>query len=159
VAAEQAIGQVTGRVYTSSQFNCFIAAPSGWQIATSLNPAHLVEMHYQKCRSLARLIAVKGLGPDATVDEVFNRRLDSLKPVVTDFNEVRRTETVLAGMPAIESVQTFKIEELGVFHVKEVTVLLDGIYYLILCQCIEPYNLAVLEKDFDAIIRSLGFTQ
>ncbi|MBP8303535.1 MAG: hypothetical protein KBE04_05340 [Phycisphaerae bacterium] len=159
VAAEQAQGTVTGRVYTSAEYNCFIAAPEGWEIRTSPNPAHLVEMQYTRGKSLARLIAAKGLKETHTLQDVFAQRLESVRQIVQDFNETSRRDVTLADTPGIESIHTFKIEALGALHVKEVTLVKDGVYYLILCQCIEPDAFAVLEKDFDRIIQSFGFTQ
>ena len=159
MAAEQAQGTVTGRVYTSTEYNCFIAAPEGWEIHTSPNPAHLVEMPYTKGKSLARLIASKGLKETDTLKDVFAMRLDSLRQIVQDFNETSRRDVTVANTPGIESVQTFKVEGLGEFHVKEVTLIRDKTYYLVLCQCIEPDDFAVLEKDFDRIIQSFGFVQ
>jgi hypothetical protein len=159
MAAEQAQGAVTGRVYTSTEYNCFIAAPEGWEIRTSPNPAHLVEMPYTKGKSLARLIAAKGLKETDTLKDVFTQRLASVKEIVQDFNETSRRDVTMAGTPGIESIHTFKVEGLGGFHVKEVTLVRDGTYYLILCQCIEPDDFTVLEKDFDRIIQSFGFTQ
>lgn len=159
VAAEQAKGAVTGQVYTSTEYNCFIAAPEGWEIRTSPNPAHLVEMPYTKGKSLARLIAAKGLKKTDTLQDRFTKRLESVKGLVQDFNETSRRDVTLGGTPGIESIHTFKVEGLGGFHVKEVTLVKEGTYYLILCQCIEPDDYAVLEKDFDRIIQSFGFTQ
>jgi hypothetical protein len=116
-------------------------------------------MPYTKGKSLARLIAAKGLKETDTLKDVFAKRLDSLRQIVQDFNETSRRDVTVANTPGIESIHTFKIEGLGEFHVKEVTLIRDGTYYLILCQCIEPDDFAILEKDFDRIIQSFGFTQ
>jgi len=89
----------------------------------------------------------------------FIKRLDVLRQVVTDFKELSRRGRTLAGMPTIESVQTFSVEGLGRFHVKEVTLIKDRIYYLILCKCMEPDDFSILEKDFGAIIGSFEFLQ
>ena len=158
LAAEQAKGAVTGRVYTSQEFNCFIAAPEGWEIRTSPNPAHLVEMQYTKGKSIARLIAAKGVSADK-LEQVVDKRIDTVRGIVLDFSESGRNKVTLGGTPGIESIQTYRIQELGTFHVKEVTYVRDNTYYLILCQCIEPDDYATLEPDFDRIIQSFGFTQ
>jgi len=73
IAAEQAKGSIAGQVYTSDEFNCFIAAPAGWEISTSPNPAHLAEMRYQKGNSLVRLIAAKGLNEGDSLEDVFHQ--------------------------------------------------------------------------------------
>jgi hypothetical protein len=158
LAGEQAKGAVTGRVYTSQEFNCFIAAPEGWEIRTSPNPAHLVEMQYAKGKSIARLIAAKGVPADK-LEQVVDKRIDTIKGIVLEFSESGRNKVTLRGTPGIESIQTYRIQELGTFHVKEVTWVRDDTYYLILCQCIEPDDYATLEPDFDRIIQSFGFTQ
>lgn len=159
IAAEQATGAVTGSVYTSEEYNCFIAAPEGWEIRTSPNPAHLAEMQFTEGKSIARLIAVKGLPESAKLDEVFAQRREAVRQLVQDFVEVSRRNTTLAGLPAIESVQTFRLDEFGAFRVKQVTAIRDGTYYLVLCQCIEPDDYQALEPDFDRIIASFGFIQ
>ena len=158
LAAEQAKGSVSGRVYTSQEFNCFIAAPEGWEIRTSPNPAHLVEMQYTRGKSIARLIAAKGMATDK-VEEVVDKRIDQVKSIVRDFSETSRRNVTLRATAGVESLQTFRVQELGLFRVKEVTLIRGGIYYLILCQCIEPDDFAVLEPDFDRIIQSFGFIQ
>jgi len=159
VAAQQAKGTVAGRVYSSKEYNCFIAAPAGWEIRTSPNPAHLVEMQYTEGKSFARLIAAKGLQPTDKLDDIFTKRLDAVKGIVQDFSESSRQEVTIYETPGIESIHAYYIEGLGQFNVKEVTLIRDGTYYLILCQCIEPDDFAVLEKDFDMIIESFGFIQ
>ncbi len=159
LAAEHASGAVAGRVYTSDEYNCFIAAPEGWEIRTSPNPAHLVEMQYANGKSLCRLLAVKGIPATMTAQKMFDNRLKTLQDVVQNFKEVTRKEVTVQGVTGIQSVQTFSLEGLGGFHVKELTLVKDGTYYLILCQCIEPDDYAVLEKDFDQIIDSFGFIQ
>ena len=92
MAAEQAKGTVTGRVYSSKEFNCFIAAQEGWEIRTSPNPAHLVEMQYAEGKSIARLIAAKGLQPTDKLNDIFEKRLDAVKQIVQDFSESSRQE-------------------------------------------------------------------
>jgi hypothetical protein len=159
VAAEQAKGSVAGRVYSSKEFNCFIAAPAGWEVRTSPNPAHLVEMQYVKGRSIARLLAAKGLKPTDKLNDVFTQRLNAVKEIVQGFSESSREEITIHKTPAIKSVHKYYLESLGQFNVKEVTLIRDGKYYLILCQCIEPDDFKVLEKDFDKIIESFGFIQ
>jgi hypothetical protein len=159
VAAEQAKGSVTGRVYSSKEYNCFIAAPAGWEVRTSPNPAHLVEMQYIKGRSIARLIAASGLKPTDKIDEVFTQRLNAVKEIVQKFSELSRKDVTISGTPGIESVHKYYLEGLGQFYVKEVSLIRDGKYYLILCQCIEPDDFKVLEKDFDKVIESFGFIQ
>jgi len=159
VAAEQAEGAVAGRVYTSKEYNCFIAAPAGWEIRTSPNPATLVEMQYAEGKSIARLVAGKGLPSTAKLDDIFTKRLEAVKQIVQDFSESSRQKVTIQETPGIESIHKYYLEGLGHFDVKEVTLIRDGIYYLILCQCIEPDDFAVLEKDFDMIIESFGFIQ
>lgn len=159
VAAEQAKGTVAGQVYSSKEFNCFIAAPAGWEIRTSPNPAHLVEMQYTEGKSIARLIAAKGLQPTDKLNDAFTKRLEAVKAIVQDFSESSRQDVIIHKTPGIESIHTFYLEGLGHFHVKEVTLIRDGTYYLILCQCIEPDDFTALEKDFDIIIESFGFIQ
>ena len=159
VAAEQAEGTVAGRVYSSKEFNCFIGAPEGWEIRTSPNPAHLVEMQYSQGMSIARLIAAKGLPSTAKLEDIFIQRLDAVKKIVQDFSESSRQEVTIHDVPGIESIHSYYLEGFGQFNVKEVTIIRDGIYYLILCQCIEPDDFVVLEKDFDKIIGSFGFIQ
>ena len=51
------------------------------------------------------------------------------------------------------------MEALGKVHVKEWTLIHNNTYYLILCQCIEPDDYTVLEKNFDRILESFGFIQ
>ena len=159
LAAEHASGAVAGRVYTSDEYNCFIAAPEGWEMRTSPNPAHLVEMQYQTGKSLCRLIATRGLSEDMTAQQMFDTRLDSVRPLVQDFKELSQTQVTIQRVPGVQSIQTFFVEGFGGFHVKEVTLVKDGIYYLILCQCIDPDDYAILEKDFDQVINSFGFIQ
>ncbi|MBN2456560.1 MAG: hypothetical protein JXB29_08530 [Sedimentisphaerales bacterium] len=159
VAAEQAEGTVTGRVYSSKEFNCFIAAPEGWEIRTSPNPAHLVEMQYTKGKSIARLITAKGLRPTDKLNDIFTKRLEAVKGIVQDFFESSRQDVTIQEIPGIESIHTYYIEGFGHFNVKEVTLIREGTYYLILCQCIEPDDFTVLEKDFNKIIKSFGFIQ
>ena len=157
LAAEHASGAVTGRVYTSDEYNCFIAAPEGWEIRTSSNPAHLVEMQYTKGRSICRLIAGKGIPETMTAKTICDSRIDGLKALVKDFQEITQEDVTIQGITAVQSIQTFAIEEMGQFHVKEVTLVKDGACYLILCQCIEPDDYSLLEKDFDQVINSFGF--
>jgi hypothetical protein len=159
-AGELARGTVSGQTYTSKEFNCFIAAPEGWEVRTSPNPAHLVEMRYAKGNSLARLIAAKGIPSELGITKkAFEGRLGQVKAIVQDFNETSRRDVTVQGEPAIESVQTFTLEGIGKLRVKEVTVVRNGIYYLVLCQCIEPDQYEALEPHFDKIIQSFGFIQ
>lgn len=159
LAAEQAEGSVTGRVYTSEKYNCFIAAPEGWEIRTSPNPGHLVEMQYGAGKSIARLIGSKGIPKSASVMDIFSTRLDQVKSVVQEFVETSRREITLQNTPAIESVQSFQVDGLGHFQVHEWTVIKDNTYYLILCQCIEPDDPDRLAIDFELIMKSFGFIQ
>ncbi len=116
-------------------------------------------MQYTEGKSIARLIAGKGLPSTAKLDYIFTERLEAVKQIVQDFSESSRQEVAIQETPGIESTQAYYLEGLGQFNVKEVTLIRDGIYYLILCQCIEPDDFAVLEKDFDMIIESFGFIQ
>jgi hypothetical protein len=159
MAAETAQGAVSGRVYTSDKFNCFIAAPEGWDIRTSPNPGHLVEMQYTDGKSIARLVASQGLPESVQLGEVVSSRIDKVKAVTQGFKEKSRKEITVWEIPAIESVQTYGLEGFGTFHIKEWTLIRDNTYYLILCQCIEPDDYSVLEKDFDRILQSFGFIQ
>jgi hypothetical protein len=159
VAAETAQGAVSGRVYTSDEFNCFIAAPEGWEIGTSPNPGHLVEMQYTDGKSIARLVASRGLPESALLSEVVSNRIDGVKGLTQDFREISRKDITVWDLPGIESVQTYRIEGFGTFHIKEWTLIRDDTYYLILCQCIEPDDYGFLEKDFDWILQSFGFIQ
>lgn len=159
VAAELGKGTVTGRVYTSDEFNCYIAAPEGWEMGANPNPAHLVEMQYSNGKSLARLLATKGIPDTMLVNEAFLGRLNQIKGIAQDFSESSRRDVIVQETPAIESIHSFSLEGIGTIHVKEVTVIHDNIYYLILCQCMEPDDFEVLEKDFDTIIQSFGFIQ
>ena len=159
LAAEQAEGSVTGRVYTSEKYNCFIAAPEGWEIRTSPNPGHLVEMQYGAGKSIARLIGSKGIPKSASVMDIFSTRLDQVKSLVQEFVETSRREITLQNTPAIESVQSFQVDGLGHFQIHEWTVIKDNTYYLILCQCIEPDDPDRLAIDFEQIRNSFGFIQ
>ncbi len=157
VVAEFGQGSISGRVYTNEEYNCFIAAPEGWDLITSANPAHLAEMHYNQGKSIARLIGAKGLKSSDDMHEIFERRLEAVKKLVQDFKEISRRDVTIQGTPSVESVQSFRVEKLGEFKVKEITLIKNGIYYLILCQAIEPDKYETLEKDFDKIIASFGF--
>lgn len=159
VAGQLAKGSVAGQNYTNKEHNCFIAAPEGWAIRTSPNPAQLVEMQYKKGKSIARLIAAKGIKPEQTAKQLFEGRLVEVKKLLKDMKEISRRDVTIQGCPGIESVQTYSVPMLGNFHVKEVTLVKNGTYYLILCQAIEPDKYEVLEKDFDQIIQSFGFIQ
>jgi hypothetical protein len=159
MAAETAQGAVAGRVYTSDKFNCFIAAPEGWEIRTSPNQGHLVEMQYTDGKSIARLIASQGLPESAQLSEVVSSRIDQVKAATHGFKEKSRKDITVWDIPAIESVQTYRLEGFGKFHIKEWTLIRDNTYYLILCQCIEPDDYSVLERDFDRIFQSFGFIQ
>jgi len=159
VAGELAQGSITGKTYTNQVLNCFIAAPDGWEIRTSPNPAHLVEMQYSQGKSIARLIATEDGICNASLENLVDKRLDAVKRIVQDFHEASRRKVTVQGSPGIEALQTYSLEGLGTFHVKEVTVIRDGKYYLVLCQAIEPDSFADLEPDFDRIIQSFGFIQ
>ncbi len=159
MAAEDAQGAVSGRVYTSDEFNCFIAAPEGWEIRTSPNPAHLLEMQYTDGKSIARLFAAKNLPESTQLSEVVSGRIEQVRGITQNFTEVSRKDVTIWDMPGIESVQTYRLEGFGTFHIKEWTLIRDNTYYLILCQCIEPDDYTVLEKDFDWILQSFGFIQ
>ncbi len=160
VASEFGQGSISGRVYTNEEYNCFIAAPEGWELITSANPAHLAEMHYKQGKSIARLIGAKGqLAPPPSFDlhEAVEERVKGLKKLIQDFSESSRRDVTIAGAPAVESVQRYYIDGVGHFNVKEVTLAKDGIFYLIICQAMEPDKYETLEKDFDQIIASFGF--
>jgi len=160
VVAEFGQGTISGRVYTNEEYNCFIAAPEGWELITSANPAHLAEMHYKPGKSIARLIGAKGeMSPPPSVGlhEVVEERTQGLKKLLEDFNESSRRDLTIAGVPGVESVNSYSIDEVGHFKAKEVTFRKDGIFYLIMCQAIEPDKYETLEKDFDQIIASFGF--
>jgi hypothetical protein len=160
VVAEFGQGNISGRVYTNEEYNCFIAAPEGWELITSANPAHLAEMHYKQGKSIARLIGAKGqMAPSPSVDvhELVEERTKGLKKILDDFQEHSRRDVTIQGVPAVESVQSYSLEGVGHFKVKEVTLMKNGIFYLILCQAIEPDKYETVEKDFDRIIASFGF--
>lgn len=155
VASQLSQGSVSGNVYQNTDFNCQIAAPKGWELNTSPNPAHLVEMQYKAGKSIARLVAAKGVSADAK--KAFEMRIQQVKEIVKDFKETSRRELTVAGVPAMESVHSYTIDVLGPMKVKEVTLVKDGIYYLILCQTIGSDSYEKLEPDYDSIIRSFGF--
>jgi hypothetical protein len=94
-----------------------------------------------------------------TLDAIFEKRLKQVQPLVHGFSEVLREEVTLNGVRAIQSTQTFSMPELGTFQVKEVTVVHNNTYYLILGQCIEPDDYGRLEKDFNEMFQSFGFIQ
>ena len=89
------------------------------------------------------------------IDDIFKKRLDAVKGVVQNFSESSRQNVTIQNTPGIESIHTFSLETLGSLHVKEVTLIRDGTYYLILCQCIEPDDFEVLFYNED--IEDLGF--
>jgi len=160
VVAEFGQGSISGRVYTNEEYNCFIAAPEGWELITSANPAHLAEMHYKQGKSIARLIGAKGqLAPPPSFDlhEVVEERMKGFKKLIKDFSESSRRDVTIAGVPAVESVHSYHIEGVAHIKAKEVTLVKDGIFYLIICQAMEPDKYETLEKDFDQIIASFGF--
>lgn len=157
VVEEQGHGAVTGQVYTSEEFNCFIAAPGGWEIRTSPNPGNLAEMQYAGGQSIVRLDAARGLPESAKINEVALVRIQQVKAIVQDFNEISRRNITVRGTPGIESIQTYQMEALGKVYVKEWTLIHNNTCYRILCQCIEPDDYTVLEKDFDQILESFGF--
>jgi len=157
MVSELARGGISGRVYTSEEFNCFIAAPQGWEIRTSPNPVHLVEMQYKKGRSFARLISAKNLPARLTLKELTENRMEACRKLLADFKEIQRNEISIQGVPAMESFQSYSLESVGTFQVREVTVMKGGIVYLIICQAIEPDNYEILKGDFEKIVRSFGF--
>ena len=151
-------GSVTGQTYTNDEFNCFIAAPAGWTLDTSPNPAHLCQMNRKTGNSLVRLIASRiQVAEIPTTEKAFTARLEQMKTLVQNFKEISRRDLTVGGAPAIESIQSYKIDGVGQIEVKELTVIRDGVYYLVLCQAIEPDTLQPLGPDFDQIILSFGF--
>jgi hypothetical protein len=116
-------------------------------------------MQYRPGKSIVRLIAAQGIPKTVTLAQAVGTRIEGLRAVVKDFTEVSRREFTLLNTPAIESIQTFVLENVGDFHTKEVTLIHKGTYYLILCQCISPDTYEDLESDFDKIIESFGFMQ
>ncbi|NQV34516.1 MAG: hypothetical protein HQ515_17610, partial [Phycisphaeraceae bacterium] len=88
MAAQQGEGSVTGTVYTSEAFNCFIAAPQGWTLRTSPNPAHLVEMQYKEGKSIARLIGQKGLPDTLSLKNLVDGHAKSLKKITEAYESL-----------------------------------------------------------------------
>ncbi|MCP4451780.1 MAG: hypothetical protein GY809_09990 [Planctomycetes bacterium] len=159
MAAQQGEGSVTGRVYTAESFNCFIAAPDGWSIRTSSNPAHLVEMQINEGKSIARLIGQKGLPDTLSLQDLVTGRAESVQKVVQAYQSVSSRTMAFQGQEAIEEVCTFTIEGFAAFQEKSISLIRDNTCYIILCQCIEPDDYATLEADFAEIIESFGFIQ
>ena len=159
VSSGLASGTVAGSVYTNDEFNCHVAAPKGWELHTSPNPAHLCEMQYKAGKSIARLIGAKDIPSSATLQDVVEKRREAVRGLVKDFMETGRRTMTVGGVPAIESKQEYTVEGLGKIRVKEVTLINKGMYYLILCQVFEPDSFEKLEPDFDAIFRSFGFNK
>ncbi len=160
IAAEYAKGSIAGNIYTNNEYNCFIAAPSNWTIRTSPNPAHLVEMQYKTGKSIARVIAAKDmkkLAGDLTIDAWCNQRVSELKNLTVDFKDVSKNNIQIQNIPAVESVLEYKLENFGNFKEKCIYIAKGDIFYLILCQAIEPDQYDALEKDFNEIIKSFGF--
>lgn len=154
VRADNAQGTIQGNVYTNREMKCFIAAPEGWSMRTSANPGTLVEM--QKGSSIIRLIAQCGIPAGMSGQKIFSDRIESVKPIVKDFRELSRGEIVLAGGPAWQSTQSYTLDGLGDFGVKETTLVRNGTYYLILCQAITPDKFSDMEKDFDKAFAGFG---
>lgn len=154
VRADNAQGTIQGNVYTNRERKCFIAAPEGWAMRTSANPDTLVEM--QKGSSIIRLLAHEGIPAGVSGEKIFSDRIASVRAITKDFVEKSRGEITLAGGPAWQSVQTYSLEGVGDFGVKEATVVRDGRYYLILCQSITPDKFADMEADFDKAIAGFG---
>lgn len=159
MAAEQGEGAVTGRVYTAESFNCFIAAPDGWSLRTSSNPAHLVEMQFNEGKSIARLIAQKGLPDTLSLRDIVTGRAKGVEQVAESYQHLSSKTMTFRGQEAMEEVCTFTIEGFAAFHEKSVSLIRDNTCYIILCQSIEPDDYATLEADFDQIIESFGFIQ
>lgn len=157
IAAEYSKGSISGRTYTNQEYNCFIAAPPNWTIRTSPNPMHLAEMQANDSKTIARLIAAKELMGQTDLDKIYQQRFDQISAAVKGFKEISRQKSTIQNVPCIISVQQYSVEQLGDFEVKEVSLIKDGKYYMILCQAIKPDTLANREKEFDAIIKSFGF--
>jgi len=151
-------GSISGSIYTNQDFGCFIAAPEGWSLRTSSTPNTLVEMQYNNGTSMVRLIAEDNIPSTVTAEQAFRGRLSQLPQVVQNYKEQPAQSVTLAGETAWISEQTYTLQGIGDFSVKEATFLRDGKYYLILCQAIAPDSYEELEKDFDKIFNSFGFT-
>jgi hypothetical protein len=159
IVSEYAKGSISGNVYTSREYNCFIAAPEGWEIRTSPNPVHLVEMRYEKGKSLVRLVAMKDIPDSVGYKKIYEERREALEKLVKNFKEVQKNDITIQGVPGIDSYQTYSIEVIGSLQVREVTLFKDGILYLIMCQAIEPDTYEQLKEDFEKIVNSFGFIQ
>lgn len=151
-------GQITGNIYSNDEFNCYIAAPEDWTLRTSSTPSTLVEMQYNNGSSIIRILAEDNLPSTITAEQASKGRLSTLPNVVQNYNEKYVKPVQLAGETAWMSEQSYTLEGLGHFDVKEVTFVRDGKYYLVLCQAIAPDDFTKLVKDFDAVINSFGFT-
>jgi hypothetical protein len=156
VRSENAEGTISGSVYTSSKYKCFIAAPPGWTIRTSSNPATLAEMQRVGGSSIIRLIAAEGIPDTMSAEKIFSDRIDSVKAVVKNFVETSRGRVTTSAGEGWQSVQSYSLDGLGDFGVKEVTIVKNGRYYLVLCQAISPDKYANLEGDFNQAIASFG---
>lgn len=150
-------GTVTGNVYENKEFNCQIAAPKGWELRTSANPADLCEMQYSAGKSIVRLFAVKNIPAEVKIENRFEERREKMKEITPDFQEIARRNMTIAGVQAVESVQKYSVEQLGKIQAKEVSLIHEGTFYVILCQTFEPDSYDKLEPDFNAIIGSFGF--
>ncbi len=159
MAAQQAEGSVTGQVYTSKSFNCFIAAPEGWTVRTSSNPSHLVEMQFNDGKSIARLISRKGLPDTLSLQDLVTQHAQGLEKATINYQCLSSKTITFQEQTAIEEISTFTVEGFAAFQEKSVYLVQNNTYYIILCQCIEPDDYATLEADFDQIIQSFGFIQ
>jgi len=159
MAAEQGEGTITGNVYTSESYNCFIAAPEGWTLRTSPNPGHLVEMQYNDGTSIARLIGQKGLPDTVSLEDLVDGHAKGLKQLTEAYESLSTRTITFQDHEAIEEICVYTLEGFSAFHEKAVHLLRNNTYYIILCQCIEPDDYATLEADFDEIIQSFGFIQ
>jgi len=159
MAAQQGEGTITGTVYTCESYNCFIAAPEGWTLRTSPNPAHLAEMQYKEGKSIARLIGLKGLPDTLSLQDLVDGHTKGLKSLTEAYESLSTRTITFQDHEAIEEICAYTLEGFSAFHEKAVHLLRNNTYYIILCQCIEPDDYATLEADFDQIIQSFGFIQ
>ncbi len=159
MAAQQGEGSVTGQVYTSKSFNCFMAAPDGWTVRTSPNPSHLVEMQYNEGKSIARLISRKDLPDTLSLENLVTQHAQGLEKATKNYQCLSSKSIVFNEQDAIEEISTYTLESFATFQEKSVYLVHNNTYYIILCQCIEPDDYATLEADFDQIIQSFGFIQ
>ncbi len=73
-----------------------------------------------------------------------------------NFIETSRNDVQLPAGKAIVSKQSYTIEGLGDFEIKEATIARDGGYYVILGQAFSPDTLEDLESDFDKVFQGFG---